>query len=125
GLQHELGEIAKSDGLLLRDTALSHQKKNLGQGAVDVGGSGEVAAERLKAVTAWGIGPVRESSLVHADFVDRRKLILWVDFRRRTGRRSCSDRRFGSMMDAKFRALHLALTPVGKREFTAQGIKRG
>src|ERR1700720_3640495 len=29
------------------------------------------------------------------------------------------------MMSAKFRALHPALTPIGKGEFTAQGIERG
>ncbi len=45
GLQQELGDIAEGDGLFLGDAALRHQEENLGQGAVDVGGGGEVAAK--------------------------------------------------------------------------------
>ena len=104
GLQQELAEVAEGDGLLLGDTALSHQKKNLGEGAVDVGGGGEVAAKRCEAVTAGGICPVRESSLVHA--------VL-------SGRRSCSDRRFGSVMNAELGTLVAALSTVGKSELAA------
>ena len=44
-MQQKLGEIAEGDGLLLGDAALSQEEKNLGEGAVDVGGGGEVAAE--------------------------------------------------------------------------------
>ena len=65
GLQQKLREIAEGDGLLLGDAALRHEEKNLGEGAVDVGGGGEVAAERFER---------GERSFVHADFVDRRKL---------------------------------------------------
>jgi hypothetical protein len=45
GLQQKLGEIAEGDGLLLGDASLSHEEKNLGESAVDVGGGGEIAAE--------------------------------------------------------------------------------
>ena len=48
GLQQELGKIAKGDGLFLGDAALSHEEKNLGEGTVDVGGGGEVAAKRFE-----------------------------------------------------------------------------
>jgi len=44
-LQQELGEIAKGDGLLLGDTALGHEEKNLRKSTVDVGGSGEISAK--------------------------------------------------------------------------------
>jgi len=44
-LQQKLGEIAEGDGLFLGDAALRHQEKYLGDGAVDAGGGGEVAAE--------------------------------------------------------------------------------
>jgi len=45
GLQQELGEIAEGDGLLLGDASLRHQKKDLGEGLVDVRGGSEVAAK--------------------------------------------------------------------------------
>jgi len=43
GLQQKLAEIAEGDGLLLGDAALRKEKKNLGEGAVDVGGCSEIA----------------------------------------------------------------------------------
>jgi len=48
GLQQELGEIAEGEGLFLGDAALRRQKKNVAKGAVDVGGGGEIAAERFE-----------------------------------------------------------------------------
>jgi len=48
GLQQELGEIAEGDGVFAGDAALRHEEKRLGKGAVDVGGSGEVGAERFE-----------------------------------------------------------------------------
>lgn len=45
GLQQKLREIAEGDGLLLGDAALGHQKKDLSEGTVNVGGAGEIGAE--------------------------------------------------------------------------------
>ena len=45
GLQQELGEVAESDGLLLGDASLGEEEIDLGEGAVDVSGAGEVRAE--------------------------------------------------------------------------------
>jgi hypothetical protein len=47
GLQYELGEIAEGDGVLAGDASLRHEEKRLREGAVDVGGGGEVGAERF------------------------------------------------------------------------------
>ena len=47
-LQQELGEIAEGDGVFAGDASLGHQEKGLGEGAVDVGGRGEVRAERFE-----------------------------------------------------------------------------
>jgi hypothetical protein len=40
--------IAEGDGVFAGDAALRHEEKSLGEGAVDVGGSGEVGAERFE-----------------------------------------------------------------------------
>ena len=45
GLQHELREIAKGDGVFAGDASLGHEEKRLGEGAVDAGGCRELGAE--------------------------------------------------------------------------------
>ena len=47
-MQQELGEVAKGDGVFAGDASLRHEEKGLGEGAVDVGGGGEVGAERFE-----------------------------------------------------------------------------
>jgi hypothetical protein len=47
-LQQELGEIAEGDGVFAGDASLRHEEKGLGEGAIDVGGRGEVRAERFE-----------------------------------------------------------------------------
>jgi hypothetical protein len=44
GLQQELGEIAEGDRVFAGDAPLRHEEKGLGEGAVDVGGGGQVGA---------------------------------------------------------------------------------
>jgi len=48
GLQQELREIAEGDGVFAGDAALRHEEEGMGDGAVDVGGGGEIAAERFE-----------------------------------------------------------------------------
>jgi len=91
GLQQELGDIAEGDGLLLGDAALRHQEKNLGKGAVDAGGGGEVAAEPFE--------PYEGS--------DRR-------IRKTVGVGIALF--FGSVLNAELCLLIAALSSVGKRE---------
>ena len=93
GLQQELGEIAEGDGVFAGDASLGHEKKSLGQGAVDAGSRGEVGAERFErrcvryalGAASWLRG-VMSAELGWRDFfiLNRRKLILLVDFRRIT-----------------------------------------
>jgi hypothetical protein len=66
GLQQELAEIAKSDSLLLGNTSLRHEEKSLGEGAVDVGGGGEVAAKPYEGGVR---GDFVARSTAFADFV--------------------------------------------------------
>ena len=47
-MQQELGEIAEGDGVFAGDAALRHEEEGMGDGAVDVGGGGEIAAERFE-----------------------------------------------------------------------------
>jgi len=47
-LQQELGEIPEGDGIFAGDASLGHKEKCLGEGAVDVGGGGQVGAERFE-----------------------------------------------------------------------------
>jgi hypothetical protein len=124
-LQQELGDVAEGDGLLLGDASLRHQEKDLGQGALDVGGRGEIAAKgyepRAYEAFVWNTiaaafpffsRRVLDAKLCLLDFFNRRKLdfvtrekrILlvafsrrWVDFRRKS-----------------------ALASVGKMEFAAR-----
>ena len=107
-LQQELGEIAESDGIFAGDASLGHEEKSLGEGAIDIGGSGDIGAERFKCRcvryalgAAFLLGSVMSAELRRRDFfilnrrkldsLMRRKLILlvdvsprWVDFRRIT-----------------------------------------
>ena len=48
GLEQELGEIAEGDGVFAGDASLGHEQKGLGEGAIDIGGSGDIGAERFK-----------------------------------------------------------------------------
>jgi len=48
GLQQELREIAERDGVFAGDTVLRHEEKGLCEGAVDIGGGGEIGAERFE-----------------------------------------------------------------------------
>jgi hypothetical protein len=116
GLQQELGEIAEGNGVFAGDVSLGHEEKCLGEGAVDVGGGGEVRAERFELWSLQGsalgaafllcvVSAKRRAPISNFFILNRRKLILlvdvsprWVDFRRIT-----------------------TLASVGKGEFAARG----
>jgi hypothetical protein len=93
GLQQELGEIAEGDSVFAGDVSLGHEEKGLGEGAIDAGGGGEVGAKRFeRRCVSYALGAaflfrgVMGAELGRRDFfiLNRRKLILLVDFRRIT-----------------------------------------
>ena len=101
-LQQELGEIAEGDSVLAGDASLGHEEKSLGERAVDVGGGGQVGAEPFErgcvryalGAASWLRGVMSAELRRIDDFfipnrrkldsLNRRKLILLVDFRRIT-----------------------------------------
>jgi hypothetical protein len=102
GLQQELGEIAEGDGLLLGDAPLSQEEKYLGEGAVNVGGGGEVGAERFefRRLERCFLGRLETDVLI---FVCGVGIVFCLQ----------------GMLGAELGAQVAALAPVGKSELAA------
>ncbi len=128
-MQQELGEIAEGDGVAAGDASLGQEEESLGEGAVDVGGGGEVGAERFeRGERSLACTPARARAaragdpiLAQADFFMRQKRRDWHALLPLDN--TTTWLLIGSMMNAELRALHSASASVREGELAAVGVE--